>query len=79
MNNLKAVIEVLGEDNAERLKKSIVDIILGQIQSDLEDYSLYILDPEDVQEFVDECKQEAFNRIKEDVVSDMMMKIKQCI
>ena len=28
MNNLKAVIEVLGEDNAERLKKSIVDIIL---------------------------------------------------
>lgn len=79
MNNLKAVIEVLGEDNAERLKKSIVDIILGQIQSDFENYSLYILDPEDLQEFIDECKQEAFNRIKEGVVSDMMMKIKECI
>lgn len=78
MNNLKAVIEVLGEDNAERLKKSIVDIILGQIQSDFENYSLYILDPKDIQKFIDECKQEAFNRIKEDVVSDMM-KIKECI
>lgn len=79
MNNLKAVIEVLGEDNAEKLKESIINIILGQIQSDFENYSLYVLDPEDIQEFIDKCKNEAFNRIKEDIINDMIKKIKENI
>lgn len=56
MDNLKAVIEVLGEDNAERLKSSIVDIILDNIRNDSENYTCYLLDPDDVAEFVEECK-----------------------
>lgn len=56
MDNLKAVIEVLGEDNAERLKSSIVDIILENIERDFNDYTCYLLDPDDVAEFVEECK-----------------------
>lgn len=79
MDNLKAVIEVLGEDNAERLKSSIVDIILDNIRNDFENYTCYLLDPDDVVEFVEECKKEAFEKIKEDVVNDMMKKIKENI
>lgn len=79
MNNLKAVIEILGEDNAEKLKSSIVDIILDNIRNDFENYTCYLLDPDDMAEFVEECKKEAFKKIKEDVVNDMMKKIKENI
>lgn len=79
MDNLKAVIEVLGEDNAERLKSSIVDIILDNIRNDFENYTCYLLDPDDVAEFVEECKKEVFEKIKEDVVNDMMKNIKESI
>lgn len=69
----------MGEDNAERLKSSIVYIILDSIERDFNDYTCYLLDPDDISEFVEECKKEAFNRIKEDVVNDMMKKIRECI
>lgn len=79
MDNLKAAIKVLGEKNAERLKSSIVDIIIENISNDFESYDSYLLDPDDVAEFIEECKKEAFNRIKEDVINDMMKKIGECI
>lgn len=79
MSNLKAVIEVLGEENTERLKSSIVDIILDNIRNDFENYTCYILNPDDISEFVEECKKEAFGRIKEDVINNMMEKIKENI
>lgn len=79
MNNLKAIIEVLGEDNAERLKNSIVDIILDNIERDFNDYQCYLLDPDDITEFIEKCKKEAFGRIKEDIVNDMINKIKESI
>lgn len=79
MDNLKAIIKVLGEENAERLKSSIVDIIIENISNDFESYYLCLLDPDDVAEFIEECKNEAFNRIKEDVINDMIKKIKENI
>lgn len=79
MNSLKAIAKVLDEDNVERLKSSITDIILENIRSDFKAYDSYLLDPDDVSDFVEECKKEAFERIKEDVVKDMMKKIKESI
>ena len=79
MDNLKTVIKVLGEENVERLKSSIVDIIIENISNDFESYGLYLLDPDDVAEFIEECKKEAFNRVKEDVINDMKKKIRECI
>lgn len=79
MSNLKAIIEILGEENTERLKSSIVDIILENIERDFNDYTCYLLDPDDISEFVEECKKEAFDRIKEDVVNDMMKSIRESI
>ena len=76
MDNLKTVIKVLGEENVERLKSSIVDIIIENISNDFESYTLCLLDPDDVAEFIEECKKEAFNRVKEDVINDMMKKIR---
>lgn len=77
MDNLKAVIKVLGEENVERLKSSIVDIIIENISNDFESYDLCLLDPDDVAEFIEECKKEAFEKIKEDIVNDMVKKIKE--
>ena len=37
---------------------------------------LYILNPEEIIDFVNECKEEAFKRVKEDVVNKMVNKIK---
>ena len=70
MDNLKADIKVLGEKNAERLKSSIVDIIIENISNDFESYDSYLLDPDDVAEFIEECKKEAFNRICEEAYRD---------
>ena len=48
------------------------------MEDDIHDYNRdsYILNPEEIIDFVDECKEEAFKRVKEDVVNQMVEKIK---
>lgn len=42
MKNFTAVVEILGEENSEKVKSSIVDIILDSIRNDFESV-LYVL------------------------------------
>lgn len=81
MDKINGLIELLGEDNQKRLKDSVTDFIIEAIKNDIDDYSheSYILNPEDIIDFVEKCKKEAFERIKEDVVNDMMKKIKEIV
>lgn len=48
------------------------------IEDDIRDYDRenYILNPDEIVDFVNECKEEAFKRVKEDVVNQMVDKIK---
>lgn len=71
-------MELLGEDNDKKIKDKVTQFIIDAIEDDIKDYdrSSYILNPEEIIDFVNDCKEEAFKRVKEDVVNQMMDKIK---
>ena len=62
----------------EKIKDKVAQFIIDAIEDDIRDYNRdsYILNPEEIIDFVNECKEEALKRIKEDVVNQMMDKIK---
>lgn len=77
MDKITGLIGLLGEDNNKKIKDKVTQFIIDVIEDDIEDYerSSYILNPEEIIDFVNDCK-EAFKRVKEDVVNQMMDKIK---
>lgn len=60
MDTLIQTIELLGEDNVINLKKEITDMIVGAIRRELDQYTSesYILDIEEIQDFINDCKEE---------------------
>ena len=71
-------MELLGEENNKKIKDKVTQFIIDAIEDDIRDYDRenYILNPEEIIDFVIECKEEAFKRVKEDVVNQMAHKIK---
>ena len=63
--------------NTENRNNSLKDWKLVNF-CEFDDYSResYILNPEEIIDFVNECKEEAFKRVKENVVNQMVDKIK---
>ena len=78
MDKITGLIELLGEENNKKIKDKVAQFIIDAIKDDIRDYDRenYILNPEEIIDFVDECKEEAFKRAKEDVVNQMVDKIK---
>ena len=78
MDKITGLIELLGEENDNKIKDKVAQFIIDAIEDDIRDYDRenYILNPEEIIDFVDECKEEAFKRVKEDVVNQMVDKIK---
>ena len=78
MDKITGLIELLGEDNNKKIKDKIAQFIIDAIEDDIRDYDRenYILNPDEIIDFVNECKEEAFKRVKEDVVNQMVDKIK---
>lgn len=78
MDKITGLMELLGEENNKKIKDKVTQFIIDAMEDDIHEYSRdsYILNPEEIIEFVCECKEEAFKRIKEDVVNQMVDKIK---
>ena len=78
MDKITGLMELLGEENNKKIKDKVTQFIIDTMEDDIHDYSRdsYILNPEEIIDFVNECKEEAFKRIKEDVVNQMVNKIK---
>ena len=78
MDKITGLMELLGEDNNKKIKDKVTQFIIDAIEDDIRDYDRenYILNPEEIIDFVDKCKEEAFKRVKEDVVNQMVDKIK---
>ena len=78
MDKITGLIELLGEENNKKIKDKVTQFIIDVMEDDIRDYNKvsYILNPEEIIDFVNECKEEAFKRIKEDVVNQMVDKIK---
>ena len=78
MDKITGLIKLLGEENNKKIKDNVAQFIIDAIEDDIRDYDRdnYILNPEEIIDFVNECKEEAFKRVKEDVVNQMVDKIK---
>ena len=78
MDKITGLIELLGEENNKKIKDKVAQFIIDAIEDDIRDYDRenYILNPDEIIDFVNECKEEAFKRIKEDVINQMVDKIK---
>ena len=78
MDKITGLMELLGEENNKKIKDKVTQFIIDAMEDDIHDYNRdsYILNPEEIIDFVNECKEEAFKRIKEDVVNQMVDKIK---
>ena len=78
MDKITGLMELLGEDNSKKIKDKVTQFIIDAVEDDIRDYDRqsYILNPEEIIDFVNECKEEAFKRVKEDVVNQMVDKIK---
>ena len=78
MDKITELMELLGEENNKKIKDKVTQFIIDTMEDDIHDYNRdsYILNPEEIIDFVDECKEEAFKRVKEDVVNQMVDKIK---
>ena len=78
MDKITGLMELLGEENNKKIKDKVTQFIIDAIEDDIDDYNKdsYILNPEEIIDFVNECKEESFKRIKEDVVNQMVDKIK---
>ena len=78
MDKITGLMELLGEENNKKIKDKVTQFIIDAMEDDIHDYNRdsYILNPEEIIDFVDECKEEAFKRVKEDVVNQMVEKIK---
>lgn len=78
MDKITGFIGLLGEENNKKIKDKVTQFIIDAVEDDIRDYDRdnYILNPEEIIDFVNECKEEAFKRIKEEVVNQMVDKIK---
>ena len=78
MDKITGLMELLGEENNKKIKDKVAQFIIGAIEDDIHDYERdsYILNPEEIIDFVNECKEETFKRVKEGIVSQMVNKIK---
>ena len=78
MDKITGLMDLLGEENNKKIKDKVTQFIIDAMEDDIHEYSIdsYILNPEEIIDFVNECKEEAFKRVKEDVVNQMVDKIK---
>ena len=77
MAKIDNLIELLGEENTQNLKQGIVNIILDTVRYDLEyDRKFYLLDPDEIQEFINECKDTACKELKDELIEKIKEKIK---
>lgn len=79
MKSITELSKLLGEENAEQLKKNITELIIDRVKDDLESSNEYLFCPSDCQEFVnevfEECKAEIKVIIKEKILADAMKKL----
>lgn len=73
-NNLSALINLLGEENIEDLKKRIVDMLVVRAEDDLEDCAEWLLYPPDFTEVVNEAFESTQKKI-EKMYKDAMLEI----
>lgn len=76
MNEINGLISLLGEENAEELKKGLVKILLEQVESDLQNYSEYLLYPPDMRDIIKDAMESTDKKVSK-MYKDAVIEINQ--
>lgn len=65
-NRDNPLLQFLGKENVEDMKKRIVEVIVEQVRDDMHDYHEYLIDPDDIVErLMDETIDRVQDRVQE--------------
>lgn len=80
-NKLNSLMELLGESNVNNLRSKLTEFIAEAVKDDLEEFTRmnYTIDPDDIYDFIDECKKEAFENVKHDLINEFEKKIRASV
>ena len=73
---MEKLISLLGEDNIEELKKKLVELIIEQARSDLQDYNDYLLYPPDMSGIIKDAMESTEKKISK-MYKDAVIEINQ--
>jgi len=76
MGEINGLISLLGEENAEELKKGLVRLILEQAKSDLKSYSEYLLYPPDMRGIIKDAMESTDKKVSK-MYKDAVIEINQ--
>lgn len=57
------LVELLGEENAEELKKKIAQLIVERVEDDMRDYDRYLLYPPDMRDMIKETMESVEKKV----------------
>lgn len=76
MDNINGLISLLGEENVEELKKSLVRLILEQAERDLKEYGEYLLYPPSMQSIIKDAMESTEKKVSK-MYKDAVIEINQ--
>lgn len=79
-NRDNPLLQFLGEENVEDIKKRIVDVIVEQVRDDMHDYHEYLIDPDDIvaclmDDTIDRVKDRVQEKLEKAVMEKAMKKL----
>lgn len=74
------LLQFLGKENVEDMKKRIVDVIVEQVRDDMHDYREYLINPDDIVEClmddtIDRVRDRAKEKLEKLVLEKAMKKL----
>lgn len=74
------LLQFLGKENVEDMKKRIVDVIVEQVRDDMHDYREYLIDPDDIVEClmddtIDRVQDQVQEKLEKAVLERAMKKL----
>lgn len=76
MSEINGLVSLLGEENVEELKKSLVQLILEQAERDLKQYNEYLLYPPSMQSIIKDAMESTDKKVSK-MYKDAVIEINQ--
>lgn len=82
-NRDNPLLQFLGKENVEDMKKRIVEVIVEQVRDDMHDYHEYLIDPDDIvaclmDDTIDRVKDRVQEKLEKAVMERAIKKLGLC-
>lgn len=76
MSEIRGLISLLGEENTEKLKKGIIQLILEEVERELKNYGEYLLYPPDMKNIIKDAMENTDKKVSK-MYKDAVIEINQ--